>query len=434
MASTTWNAGMLSAGGDIYSTYLSNSIDSYQDLADRICYDLGYPVINLELHGQQLFTNLTRAVEMYSKYAGFTEEFLVMDSQLYERGKGVQVDRLMTNTAELTAQYTLNSKNSVLSGTEANTLSTISINVSADQRTEFVSAFQFDLDTETLDDSQYTFTTVVEGQDVHVIKMLSTATSGVSATVTNIEYGSNYTTLTEMISLSTLISGNTVTVGFVPLTNKKGTVTVRRVPTVINDTTTPILTSETTRISHWDDLKRSTRKVMDLWSFDESSNTSVYNLFTIEQTLAQQTYFSYAMGNYGFDLVSWYVLKQWLSVRRKMLAIDRTFEFNERTQTVYLFPEARSNERFYGVFGCYVEKPIRDLIQEPWVFQYALALTKITIGRIRSKFQGTQLFGGGTLDTSLLQEGLEEKKQLEQDLYTGDKLGTPDVFPQFFVS
>ena len=29
------------------------------------------------------------------------------------------------------------------------------------------------------------------------------------------------------------------------------------------------------------------------------------------------------MGNYGFDLVSWYTLKEWLDTREKLLAIKR---------------------------------------------------------------------------------------------------------------
>ena len=218
-----------------------------------------------------------------------------------------------------------------------------------------------------------------------------------------------------------------------PKTDKAGSIIANRNATAISDTTTTSLTTNIPVIANFDDLTRQYRKVIDLYSFDESNNTSVHNLFTIEQTLAQQTYFSYAMGNYGFDLISWYILKQWLETRSKMLSIQRTYKFDERTQHVVLFPEPKSGERFYGVFGAYVEKPVRDMIKEPWVFQYALALCKITIGRVRSKFGGTQLFGGGTLDTSLLQEGLAEKKELEQMLLTGTPGFGDAAPPSFFI-
>ena len=34
------------------------------------------------------------------------------------------------------------------------------------------------------------------------------------------------------------------------------------------------------------------------------------------------------MGNYGFDLVSWYTLKEWIDTREKMLAIRRDIKFD----------------------------------------------------------------------------------------------------------
>ena len=82
--------------------------------------------------------------------------------------------------------------------------------------------------------------------------------------------------------------------------------------------------------------------------------------------------------------------------------------------------------------SCYVEKSVRDIIQEPWVYQYALALTKISLGRVRSKFGNAQLFGGTALDTSILQEGLEEKRQLEELLMKGASPGFGDAAPPMF--
>ena len=178
------------------------------------------------------------------------------------------------------------------------------------------------------------------------------------------------------------------------------------------------------------------RRVTDVFSFEEGSTSGINTLFTIEQTLAQQTYFSYAMGNFGFDLISWYVLKDWLDVREKMLSVKRYFEFNERTQRVHLIPEPQttSGGRFFGAIGCYVEKPLRDLVKEPWIYQYALALTKINIARIRGKYSGTNLFGGGAPNyTDLLSEGLSEKASLEESLYTGTPGFGDAAPPMFFV-
>ena len=69
-------------------------------------------------------------------------------------------------------------------------------------------------------------------------------------------------------------------------------------------------------------------RLLILLIFEEGSTTGINTLFTIEQTLAQQTYFSYAMGNYGFDLISWYTLKNWLETREKLLAQQRSYTFD----------------------------------------------------------------------------------------------------------
>jgi hypothetical protein len=170
------------------------------------------------------------------------------------------------------------------------------------------------------------------------------------------------------------------------------------------------------------------RKVIAVTDFEEGSSTGVNTLFTIEQTLAQQTYFSYAAGNYGFDLISWYILKDWLKNREKLLAQRRYFTFDPRTQYLVMYPQP-STTQFWGVLPCYVERPLKDIIKEQWVYQYALSLSKINVGRVRGKYQGTVLFGGGTLNVDLLSEGLAEKEKLEQKLLTGASAGFGDSDP-----
>jgi hypothetical protein len=48
-----------------------------------------------------------------------------------------------------------------------------------------------------------------------------------------------------------------------------------------------------------------------------------------------------------------------------------------------------------------------------------LALTKITIGHVRGKYSGTNLFGGQTVNAAdLLRQGEKEKDELEKELMT----------------
>ena len=448
MATDTWSDNFLSAGSHLYSTYLANSINGYERLADRITYALGYPIVNLELHGNQIFTNIALATEFFTKYAGYTEEHLVFDSNKYTQGKGLDMAELLTLTPELTATY--ESTIEVTTTTSTTVATTTATDFNTNSNGTFISLFEFNVGDTTVAPSEYTFTVTLDDTNVQVSKALIVAVSGdtssESADVSLTQYGDVFTTSTEIFEVSSVpgikteqVGGsytNSVSVGIVlgSEMTKGGKVNANRNAVSTDATTTETLTSQRPIIGNFDDLTKQKRKVIDVYSHEEASSNSLNTLFTIEQTLAQQTYFSYAMGNYGFDLVSWYILKQWLETREKMLSTKRYFKFNERTQHLLLIPEPKSDERFYGCVSCYVEKPIRDVIKEPWVYQYALALTKITIGRVRGKFGNAQLFGGTSLDTSILQEGLQEKKELEEMMTTGGSTGFGDgAPPMFFV-
>jgi hypothetical protein len=388
---------------------------------------------------------------MFSKFAGYTEEHLVFDSNKYTRGKGLNISELLTLTPELTATYTTDVEVTV--GTTSS-VPTVTAKTFTSSDTGFISLFEFDSDDTIIDPSEYTFTVTLDDGNAHVAKALVVTLSSVNMELSGVDvsltqYGDVYTTTTSMFEVSAVPGDssetnsysdplctytNSVSVGIVldANTTQGGAVNASRNDTLNDVTTISQLTATNPIIGRFDSLTRQSRKVIDVYSHEESSSSSLNTLFTIEQTLAQQTYFSYAMGNYGFDLISWYILKQWLETREKMLSTKRYFKFNERTQHLLLIPEPKTGERFYGVVSCYVEKPVYDLIKEPWVYQYALALTKITLGRVRGKFGSAQLFGGTTLDTSILQEGLTEKKDLEEMLLKGATPGFGDAAPPMF--
>ena len=296
---------------EYFSTNLNSRITTFAKLSERIAMQLGYPQVNIEAHKDQVFDNIAISIEMFTKFAGYTEEFLVFESKLYETGRGLPVDKLFTNTPEMMATSTASPSGVSTTSTAATGLS---------------GGFDYDLD--------------------------------------------------------------------------------------------------------------SYRRVIDVFSFEEGSTSGINTLFTLEQTLAQQTYFSYAMGKYGFDLVSWYTMKNWLDMRSTLLSQKHYIKFDADKQLLVITPEPGGVGRasFYGLVGAYVEKPVRDLVKEVWVYQYALALTKITIGRIRGKYTNTALFGGGTLNyTELLSEGLAEKKELEAALYEGNAGLGDGAPPMFFV-
>ena len=342
------------------SSNLSNKMTDFNRLGDRIMRSLGAPMIAVELHNDQLYENIAIACEMFTKYAGYTAEYLVFDSRLYDiKNNGIKLDTLFSITPSF---------NRINQPSNAMYIATATIPSSTFSTSTTLSA------------------TYANG--IYKNQILS---------------GSDYGLIT---AFDGSLSGNFVT-------------------------SNPDIKEQHSNVFDYDIMDY--RKVIDVVDFEEGSNTGVNTLFTLEQTMAQQTYFSYSMGNYGFDLISWYTLKNWLNTREKMLAVKRTLSFNPRTQYLNVTPRPKTDERFWGIVSCYVEKPLRDIIKEQWVYQYALALCKITVGQIRSKYSGTVLFGGGTISGTIIDQGMKEKEELEKKIYEGiPGLGDADP-PLFFV-
>ena len=370
------------------STNLNNKIDCYGRLGDRIKRSLGYPLVSVEIHPDQLHENIQIAAEYFTKFAGYTREYLIFDSALYEQNKGIRLDLLYTlaNTDLDTNAKKIQGGNPLGPGPE---------NYNTTPEIVYTS----------LDD------------------VTGTTFSSSSALSADFEDGIEAGELFDHTLVDTLTTfDESLSATFKP--NKRRT--IKREGDCADE-------GITTYQNVYDYDVMDYRKVMAVTDFEEGSNTGINTLFTLEQTLAQQTYFSYAMGNYGFDLVSWYTMKEWLDMREKVLALRRDLVFDDRTQYLKMYPQPKT-ERFYGVLACYIEKPLRDIIKEQWVYEYALALSMITVGRVRGKFGSVQLLGGGAMNYDLLQEGIAKKAELEDSLMTGATSGFGDNDPvDFFV-
>jgi hypothetical protein len=173
------------------------------------------------------------------------------------------------------------------------------------------------------------------------------------------------------------------------------------------------------------------RRVVDVFSFDQGNNSGVNTLFTIENTIAQQAYFGHLLGNVGYDLITWNTLKNWLKTREKLLGMTPYLRFDPYTQVLKILPEPQTNTRYFGLVGCKVQKPLKYLVQQLWVYRYTLALTKIAVAHVRGKYGGTNLFGGQTVNAAdLMRQGEKEKDELEKEI-TGDTIDRDPI--RFFV-
>lgn len=368
------------------STNLNNRIDSFDRLGDRVLRTLGYPFINVEVHKDQLYENISIAAEYFTKFAGYTKEYLIFDSRMYKKNYGIKLDEL----------FSLQTSNTFKEQKDLQTRNP-------------------DFTKEITDGTIFVSTSGAPGSLFTGISSLS------SALLSGIDPYDIFTP-----DLYTKIVTEVPTISSIFKTKVKDKFTVEGVDSV----------NTNQFVNSFDYDVMDYRKVIAMTDFEEGSSTGINTLFTIEQTMAQQTYFSYAMGNYGFDLISWYAMKNWMETREKLLATKRSYTFDERTQIMRMYPQpnaGNSDIRFYGVVACYVERPIRDVIKELWVYQYTLALTKMVVANIRGKYGSVSLFGGGSVNsTDLMTQGLAEKAALEEQLLTGAAPGQGDADPALF--
>ena len=281
-------------GSDFGSTYLNNKITAYSDLINRIKMQFGWPNVEPDVCDENIAENIDQAIELYSKYAGYTDEYLIFHTRLYKPGVGIRLDKLFSMTPEMYSQ-----------AHEGN---------------------EIDMD-----------------YDVQ-----------------------NY------------------------------------------------------------------RKVLNCFSVEPGESTGINTLFTLESALAQQTQWQYLLGEgRGFDLTSYAAVKSYLDTRRKVLGQEVYYRFDPYTQYLRILPEPRRLDPYLGLIGCYVEKPIRELIIERWVFEYALALTMVIVGRLRSKYTMTMLGGSTLRGDEILNAGLQAKKELEEQLFRGT--GWVESQPTFMV-
>ena len=82
-------------------TTLNSQVTSYDTLSVRIQRQLGAPLINLEVSDEQIYDCITDSIEYFTKWAGYTEEYLVFNSKLYKQGVGLKMDDLFTASFEM---------------------------------------------------------------------------------------------------------------------------------------------------------------------------------------------------------------------------------------------------------------------------------------------------------------------------------------------
>lgn len=363
------------------STNLNNRNKTFDDLADKIMYQLGYPTITVELHKNQVYSAIQNAIEFFTKYAGFTEEYLVFDSRIYEENKGIRLDKICT-----------------LASSDAAKQHSINVN-------EFKKNYDVTLD---LPKRNYVVNEQFDGKAYNL-------------SPPNNRIFKKFEVITEKHYDEITLENANVAQFFTIDRGTDFTMHGRR------QEEQPVQFENAFDYDLMD-----YRKVCEVIDYKESSNRNLTSLFSFESALASQAYFTYQFSLKGFDLLSFHTMHEFLKTRDRTLALTRTFSFNSRTQQFFLMPQPRPGMHFFAVLLCRIERPLRDIIDRYWIYKYALAQCKVMLGMIRGRFGQVQLAGGAVLadNNNLRDMGAKEMEELEKELIDGTAFSekTPPLF------
>lgn len=175
--------------------------------------------------------------------------------------------------------------------------------------------------------------------------------------------------------------------------------------------------------------------------YSTKTTGGINTLFTVDNYL-------YNMGMYdmitlrggtdtGYTLVSYHIARDFLDTVRKYSVDQYNFQYHPYTNILEIDPMPPSgnalswtdnNGEFHGTYDSpgfilvrffQVEGVKEDLYGVGWVREYATALCKVMLGRIRSKFDNFTAIGNQSISmdgSDLITEGKEELERLRESL------------------
>ena len=402
------------------STDLNNKNRTYDDISERILHFFGYPAVSVsDLHRNQIYDAISMAVERFYKHAGVVKEYLILDSRLYEQNHGIPIDKLCTISGIISRPDDYATKRSAERGPEQSVQVPDEVYITKDyifKKDYYLSKSDYELlhkSVEEKDKAEIDMLYAMSQKYPDGIEPLSIISEKLyKYLVTKRKYN------TEMFKKS---KDTVFTLG--------GEKQELHTETDLGREREPL---QYNKMFDYDIMDY--RKVVSVVNYSESGVSSITSLYNFDTSLAQQFFYTNQFNHRSFGLTTWYALHEWRNLYEKLLAVKRGWHFNKDTQYLTLTPQPRMGERFFGIVECWVEKPLKDVLKEPWVFDYALAVCKEMLGRVRSKWgDNVQMLGGGSLTgNALAQEGVNKQKELLEELIKNQAYGAMHK-PRFFI-
>lgn len=174
--------------------------------------------------------------------------------------------------------------------------------------------------------------------------------------------------------------------------------------------------------------------IVEVIGYESNQTGSINTLFTVENYLNTNGAYNFiTQTGFGdsYSLVSYHLARDFLETVSRYAVDSYTFVYHKYTNKLEIKPTPPTgytltiddvvydSPGFILVRAYAVEGDATDMYGNPWLLDYVTALSKITLGRIRSKFANFASIGntGISLDgDTLISEGKEEKERLDEQL------------------
>ena len=153
-------------------------------------------------------------------------------------------------------------------------------------------------------------------------------------------------------------------------------------------------------------------------------NDSFFSPYTFFGQGPGSPMFGLGNGNWTGSWVSYHNLHEFFDLTKRMLGSQPDWQWDKTTQILKLFPEPTCNHKNHMILlTVNQEPPIEEFYANEYVRRLCLAECKILLGTIRKTFSSIQLVGGGQIDTTIGDEGKEEKQQIMENLLRDEAKG-----------
>lgn len=132
-------------------------------------------------------------------------------------------------------------------------------------------------------------------------------------------------------------------------------------------------------------------------------------------------------GNFAGSFTTYHNLHEFFDLTKRMTGSNPDWDYDKTTKILRIMPEPKTAgvemRGNYMLITCQCEPSIEELCGNEYVKRLSLAYAKQLLGTVRKKFSNITLLGGGTVDTTIGDEGNAELEKILEEIQKEESKG-----------